>query len=151
MNTTRVYHCGCEKVDRCARDGCEACCYCGRPSEIVDTAALARSVLDKLLAWPTWAQLPAPVTRRVFEASRILAGESPGEDTRSWLAAVDEAMARAVAKHPRGPDGMRSLAEEVGEVASAMRREGRERVRAELIDVVIIALRWWEQLGKEAD
>lgn len=81
---------------------------------------------------------------------RLLRAEQPA-DSRSWVAAVDETMARAVAKHPAGPDGMRSLAEEVGEVASALRREGRERVRAELIDVAVIALRWWEQLGKETD
>lgn len=70
-----------------------------------------------------------------------------GAGERPWAHALDAAMAKAIAKHPGGPDGMRSLVEEVGEVASAMRRETVERVRAELIDTAVVALRWWEQLA----
>jgi hypothetical protein len=51
------------------------------------------------------------------------------------------AIDNARAKHPRGPDGIRSLAEEVGEVANAMRRETPDRVREELLDVAVVAMR----------
>lgn len=46
-------------------------------------------------------------------------------------------------KHPGGADGVRALVEEVGEVASAMRRESPERVRDELLDVAAVAIRMW--------
>lgn len=52
-------------------------------------------------------------------------------------------MVRARVKHPNGPEGMRSLASEVGEVATAELRETPERVREELLDVAVVALRWW--------
>lgn len=44
-------------------------------------------------------------------------------------------------KHPKGPDGLRSLMEEVGEVASAIRKETPERTREELLDVMAVAHR----------
>ncbi len=30
----RKFHCICEKVDRCERDGCFVCCFCGQAAEI---------------------------------------------------------------------------------------------------------------------
>jgi NTP pyrophosphatase (non-canonical NTP hydrolase) len=57
------------------------------------------------------------------------------------LAPLAEAIGRARAKHPKGPSPLRSLIEEVGEVASAMRRESPERVREELLDVAVVAVR----------
>lgn len=66
----------------------------------------------------------------------------------NWVAALTAAISRAERLHPDGPDGMRALAEEVGEVASAIRRETPERVREELLDVAVIAIRWWVMMGK---
>jgi len=57
------------------------------------------------------------------------------------LAKLTAAILRARANHPGGPDGIRSLAEEVGEVVNAMRRETPDRVREELLDVAVVAIR----------
>lgn len=59
------------------------------------------------------------------------------------LAPLLRALKAAREKHPGGPDGLRSLMEEVGEVANAIRRETPERVREELLDVAVVALRWY--------
>jgi len=40
--------------------------------------------------------------------------------------------------HPRAPAAAST---------SAMRRESSARVREELLDVAVVAIRWWEQLG----
>ncbi len=56
------------------------------------------------------------------------------------LGALTDRIATARMKHPKGPN-LRSLMEEVGEVASAMRRETPERVRDELLDVATVAMR----------
>lgn len=74
-------------------------------------------------------------------------GLVPPPDEPEAFYFLRHAISLAKVKHPGGPDGMRSLAEEVGEVASAMRRESTVRVRAELMDVAVVALRWWEQLA----
>jgi hypothetical protein len=58
--TERIFHCGCEKVDRCERDKCPKCCYCGRAPEIRTVAApdpavvlsAACDVLDNMSASP---------------------------------------------------------------------------------------------------
>lgn len=63
------------------------------------------------------------------------------------LAPLATAIDVARAKHPGGPDGMRSLAEELGEVASAIRRESPERVREELLDLATVAMRLYLREG----
>lgn len=69
---------------------------------------------------------------QMFEERRVL--------TRGELDVLVPALAAARLKHPRGSK-FADLAEEVGEVARAMRREGLERVREELLDVAVVALR----------
>jgi hypothetical protein len=64
------------------------------------------------------------------------------------LVALAAGIATARRKHPEGPDGMRCLAEEVGEVASALRRETPARVREELLDVAVVAIRWHMSLSE---
>lgn len=51
-------------------------------------------------------------------------------------------------KHPRGPRGMLTLSEELGEVASAIRRESHERVRAELLDLAAATMRLYLGEGR---
>lgn len=60
-----------------------------------------------------------------------------------WLLDVLAALEAARAKHPAGTLGVLSLAEEVGELASAIRREGPDRQKAEAMDVAVVALRIW--------
>ncbi len=56
------------------------------------------------------------------------------------IAPLLEALTVGRAKHPEGAN-LTALAEEVGEVARAMRRETPERVREELLDVAVVAMR----------
>jgi len=58
------------------------------------------------------------------------------------LACLSHGVAIARGKHPKGPS-LRSLMEEIGEVASAVRRESPDRVRDELLDVAVVAIRIW--------
>jgi hypothetical protein len=56
--------------------------------------------------------------------------------------ALAVAIDRARSLHPEGCN-ITSLFEEVGEVARALRRETHERVREELLDVAVVAMRLW--------
>lgn len=66
------------------------------------------------------------------------------EELRVWrrgeLTPLAEAIAIARTKHPGGSD-LTSLLSEAGEVARAMYSETPERVREELIDVAVVAMR----------
>ncbi len=85
-----------------------------------------------------------------YDAMHIDNGPTPSSRaTPGWPTVLGDALARAEKKHPSGTDGLRSLTEEVGEVANAMRRETVERVRAELIDVAVVAVRFWNELGSQ--
>jgi len=56
--------------------------------------------------------------------------------------ALAVAIDRARKLHPEGCN-LTSLFEEVGEVARAVRRESPDRVRDELLDVAVVAMRLW--------
>jgi hypothetical protein len=91
--TERIFHCGCEKVDRCERDKCPKCCYCGRAPEIRTVAApdpavvlsAACDVLDNMSASPVEGYLvPEHIIdrlRRALDAGqrRPTATASPSE------------------------------------------------------------------------
>lgn len=67
-------------------------------------------------------------------------------DLDETLAAVRAEVLRARAKFPGRAHMLAALTEEVGEVARALlQREGRERVRAEAIQVACVALRIAEE------
>ncbi len=69
---------------------------------------------------------------------------------RRFGASFDKLTARigeARRKYPQGPT-LRALIEEVGEVASAMTREGPERVKDELLDVTCVAMRLYMGEGE---
>lgn len=103
-----------------------------------------RSTLDKQVT-----QLQAASTKQLNElreAKRDIVGLRTALDMQP-LAPLLVNMMEARKKHPDGPDGLRSLMEEVGEVANAMRRETSERVREELLDVATVALRLY--LGEQ--
>lgn len=77
----------------------------------------------------------------LVNAKRLSAHFEARRGDESAFLALAWNMTRARAKHPMGPDGMRSLAEELGEVAHAIRREGLDRAREELLDLATVSMR----------
>lgn len=69
-----------------------------------------------------------------------------------WLDAnlarrISDRLWHARKKHPEGVN-LTALVSEVGEVATAMLRETPERMKDELLDVIVVAIRFW--LGEVA-
>lgn len=91
------------------------------------------------------------VSRDVREAKnraqwlRERAERAPG--MRDALVELCSAIERARDRHPEGSN-LAALISEVGEVATAMLRESPSRIRSELLDVAVVAVRLW--LGERA-
>jgi hypothetical protein len=109
--------------------------------------------IDQDRCWLTFPNLEDALDHKKMYPTMTVVGpytqrpETARPDEPESFYRLRHAISLAKVKHPGGPDGIRSLVEEVGEVANAMRRETTLRVRSELIDVAVVALRWWEQLG----
>lgn len=116
-----------------------------RIAELEKRAAELEQLAERALAsertmFGTLTSAQESATRSLMIARAV---KSIGDDPiMQQLAPLGASILRARGLHPRGVDGIRSLAEEVGEVANAMRRETPERVREELIDVATVAMRW---------
>lgn len=81
----------------------------------------------------------------------MTAGDGVHALSAAEVRALEAAVGAAIEKHPGGPDGIRSLVEEVGEVANAMRRETPRHVASELLDVAVVAMRWRRQILEAED
>lgn len=135
-----------------------ACRYSTRDAARDVARSLASARVVRLVPGPRMRELLAERDAAVAVADRqrerAKAAERERDMLRSaapaWVDTLAAAIARAERIHPDGPDGMRALSEEVGEVASALRRETPERVCEELLDVAVVAIRWREMMRKSA-
>jgi hypothetical protein len=73
--TERVFHCGCEKVDRCIRDLCSKCCYCGREPEVVEHSISMTCQAPDVFC----DQIPKWSGRCGEHYWRMVAGQEPGQ------------------------------------------------------------------------
>ena len=99
-----------------------------------------REMLSNLSATQTRSNEILEAFRAAKFVQQMIANGSSHEPLLFQLVTFGAALGRAREKHPEGPD-LRSLVEEVGEVANAMRRETPARVREELIDTAVVAFR----------
>lgn len=136
---------------------CDACITYHETKDI-GRRELAEEIIMLCAPWPSQTAGGPPIydpERQLWEIEElarcaVCAGRQPipWSESRRRVPNIPlaSALQRARQLHPEGAS-MNALVEEVGEVARARRRETHERVREELLDVAVVALRLY--LGEE--